>query len=249
MIRLDNLSFAYPQQPVLSGLTAVFTPGRLHVVLGGNGVGKTTLIGLLAGRLKPARGCVRLSENILHTLPVEILARRLALVTQRQPLTELTVIDYLLLGRKPYLGWRVGAADREVVFMVLRELALEPLALRPLSRLSGGELQKCAIARALVQQPKILLLDEATSNLDLKNQLAMMDIIRRETRERSLVTIITLHDLNLALRFGDHFFLLKDQRFLAQGDRSVLTDDNLSRLYEVNIRVFKDVEGNLSVVV
>ena len=103
--------------------------------------------------------------------------------------------------------------------------------------MSGGELQKTALARALVQEPEILLLDEPTSSLDLKNQHEVMEIIVRETTTRNLTTIITLHDVNLALRFAKSFLLMKERKILAFGGLEVMTQKHLSELYEIKVQL------------
>ena len=105
--------------------------------------------------------------------------------------------------------------------------------------MSGGELQKTIIGRVLVQKPEILLLDEPTSNLDLKNQIEVMDIVKQETDEHELTTIITMHDINLALRYASSFTLLKDNRILAFGGMEVITSDNLSVLFGIQVKLYR----------
>ena len=238
-VELKDLSFDYGGRPVLENISSRLTAGRIHAVLGVNGAGKSTLIKLLAGFLKPLGGSVFLDEENLDGLSLNQIARRVAYVPQQQQLSDLTVSDYLLLGRKPHLRWQPGSADEEIVFAILEKLHLKSLALRPLYKLSGGELQKTAIARALVQEPKILLLDEPTSSLDLKNQLEVMEIIVRETIDSNLTTIITLHDVNLALRFAESFLLMKERKVLAFGGLEIMTQENLSELYDIKVQLHK----------
>ncbi len=236
-VKFKDLSFAYGGQPVLEKISCQLTASRIHAVLGVNGAGKSTLIKLLAGFLKPADGSIFLDDDNLNELPLNEIAKRIAYVPQQQQLSDLTVSDYLLLGRKPHLRWLNSSADEAIVFAILEKLHLTHLALRPLYKLSGGELQKTALARALVQEPEILLLDEPTSSLDLKNQHEVMEIIVRETTTRNLTTIITLHDVNLALRFAESFLLMKERNILAFGGLEVMTLKNLSELYEIKVQL------------
>jgi len=201
-IELKDLSFDYGRKSVLEKISCQLKTGRVHAVLGVNGAGKSTLIKLLAGFLKPADGSVFLDNDNLNGLSLNQIARHIAYVPQQQLFCDLTVSDYILLGRRPHLRWLNGSADEAIIFAILEKLHLNHLALRPLHKLSGGELQKTTIARALVQEPEILLLDEPTSSLDLKNQLEVMEIIVSETINRNLTTIIRLHDVNRALRFA-----------------------------------------------
>ena len=114
---------------------------------------------------------------------------------------------------------------------------LEDYALRYTKELSGGELQKVAIARSLAQEPQILLLDEPTNNLDLKNQMAIMKIIKNISRSQNISSIMVTHDLNLALRFSDKFIMLKDGMIFSEGDNEVINSKNIQEVYGVNAYV------------
>ena len=243
-VELKDLSFDYGGRQVLEKISGQLTAGCVHAVLGVNGAGKSTLIKLLAGFLKPVSGSVLLDQDNLNELSLNQIARRIAYVPQQQQLSDLTVSDYLLLGRKPHLRWQPGSDDEAIIFAILEKLHLKSLALRPLYKLSGGELQKTAIARALVQEPEILLLDEPTSSLDLKNQIEVMEIIVRETTVSNLTTIISLHDINLALRFAKSFLLMKEKKILAFGGLEVMTEEHLSELYEIKVQLH-ELEGGM----
>ncbi len=238
-VKFKDLSFDYAGRSVLEKISCSLTAGHVHAVLGVNGAGKSTLIKLLAGFLKPAGGSIFLDDDNLNKLSLNQIAKRIAYVPQQQQLSDLTVSDYLFLGRKPYLRWQADSSDEAIVFTILEKLHLNHLALRPLHKLSGGELQKTALARALVQEPEILLLDEPTSSLDLKNQHEVMEIIVRETTTRNLTTIITLHDVNLALRFAESFLLMKERKILAFGGLEIMTQKNISELYDINVQLHK----------
>ncbi|AGK60447.1 hypothetical protein Asulf_00420 [Archaeoglobus sulfaticallidus PM70-1] len=105
--------------------------------------------------------------------------------------------------------------------------------------MSGGELQKVVIARALAQEPKILLLDEPTNNLDLKNQIELMDILRRIAEERKISAILTMHDLNLASIYADRIIMVKNGRIVANGGSEVLNEKNIRQVYGISVSVFE----------
>jgi len=141
----------------------------------------------------------------------------------------------------------MGSEDYEVAERIIQQLGLAHLAMRPVSDLSGGELQKVVIARALAQAPEILLLDEPTSNLDLKNQLEVMGLIRRIVRGQGLSALVAIHDLNMALRFADSFLFLKDQRIHAISSGEDLTSEMIRQVYGVEVAL-GDVGGHTVVV-
>jgi iron complex transport system ATP-binding protein len=126
-----------------------------------------------------------------------------------------------------------------VVDQTIEQMGLSPLALRPVSDLSGGEAQKVMIARALAQSPSILLLDEPTSNLDLKNQMEVMALVRSVVKTRGLMAIVAIHDLNLAVRFADRFLFVKDHRVHALATRDELCADTIAQVYGIEVLIEK----------
>jgi iron complex transport system ATP-binding protein len=123
------------------------------------------------------------------------------------------------------------------VHRILALLELDAYSLRYLDELSGGELQKVVIARALAQEPDLLLVDEPTSNLDLKNQLEVVRIIKKVVKSQQIAAIVTMHDLNLAIRFADKFILLKDGTVFAAGGIEVMTPENVESVYSVPVTI------------
>lgn len=238
MLEIEQLSFGYPQRgarPVLDRLDLMAAGGELLAVLGPNGVGKSTLLKLIAGLLPAAPGRLQLDGHDLAPLSRRARARRIAYLPQITATAEVSVFEAVLLGRLPHLGLRPSARDLVLVETLLRDLDLAALSGRRVTRLSGGELQKVVIARALVQEPRLLLLDEPVNHLDLRNQLAVLRSIQALARERALITLIVLHDLNLALRFADRFLLLGPGAVVQSGGMEALTPAAVQTAYGVEV--------------
>ncbi len=234
-ITVKGLSFSYNSKPVLKNLSFDVRAGEVVFIVGPNGSGKTTLLKCIAGILKP-RGAV-LVEGL--NLSGKDLAKRLAYVPQRSDVAFLTVFDIILLGRKPHMGFRPGKEDYEVVREVITLMDLDELAFRRVDELSGGEVQKVMIARALAQKPRILLLDEPTNNLDVRNQIEIMRLIRKIAKESGISVVSTMHDLNLASLYADRILMLKDGEIFAEGGLEVLTKENIRAVYGIDVEVVR----------
>jgi len=237
ILAVDGVEFSYSSRPVLRNIKFEVERGEFFAILGNNGAGKSTLLKCLNRVLKPQRGAIFLEKNDLFALSRREVARSLGYVAQRHESTRFTVFDAVLLGRKPHIRWGTTARDLEVVRKVLAILGLEEFSLRYLDELSGGELQKVIIARALAQEPRVLLLDEPTSNLDLRNQLEVLKTVKSAVREQNLAAVVVMHDLNLALRFADKFLLLKNRTIFACGGMEIMTPENIASVYGVPVTV------------
>lgn len=237
ILSVRGLAFRYPSRLVLQNINLEVLQGECLAVLGTNGVGKSTLLKCLNRILKPQMGVVLIEKDEADRLSRRELAKRIGYVSQRHEGGRCNVFDAVLLGRKPYIKWDVSRYDFEVVQRVLKLLGMEDYALRYLDELSGGELQKVVLARALAQEPKLLLLDEPTSNLDLKNQLEVIRVIGEVVQTQQIAAIVTMHDLNLAIRFADKFMLMKDGAVFAAGGIEVMTPENVESVYSVPVTV------------
>lgn len=237
-----GIHFSYNSHPVLSDITFSLESGQIMGLLGVNGAGKSTLLKCLNRILQPQRGTVCVADEDILGMPRKQVARRFGYVPQRHPETRLTVFESVLMGRKPHLRWSVGRDDYARVEEILHQIGIDGLAMRPVADLSGGELQKVVIARALAQSPRILLLDEPTSNLDVKNQLEVMGLIRRIVETGSVSALVAIHDLNIAMRFADRFLFLKDHRIHAVAARQELTAETIRQVYDIDVALV-DVGG------
>ncbi|QGP93874.1 Ferric enterobactin transport ATP-binding protein FepC [Neomoorella glycerini] len=232
---VDGVQFSYSSRPVLREISFTVARGEFLAILGNNGAGKSTLLKCLNKILKAERGTILIEKDNLCQLSRLDVARKIGYVAQRGESSRVTVFDAVLLGRKPHIKWDVSSQDLEVVHRVLRLLDLGELSLRYLDELSGGELQKVVMARALAQEPRVLLLDEPTSNLDLKNQLEVLRTVKKAVREQNLAAVVVMHDLNLALRFADKFLLLKNHTVFACGGEEIMTPENIASVYGVPV--------------
>jgi iron complex transport system ATP-binding protein len=246
ILDVSGIRFSYNSHPVLDGVGFTLEKGQVLAVLGVNGAGKSTLLKCLNRVLRPQGGSALLDGEELLSMSPQAVARRVGYVPQRHPDTLLNVYEAVLLGRKPHMGWTVSDADRQTVETVLGRMGLSAMALRPVRDLSGGEAQKVVIARALAQSPRVLLLDEPTSNLDLKNQLEVMGLIREIVSDGGLSAVVSIHDLNLALRFADMFLFLKDHRVHALVSKDGLTADTIGEVYGVPVAL-EEVAGRTMV--
>ena len=217
ILNVQDLSFRYNSHPVLQDVRCEAAPGEIVAILGPNGAGKTTLLRCLNAMLVPHKGTVMLGGRDLLALSRREIAQSMAYVPQHIEPPRMTAFDAILLGRRPWIGWDIRRDDILKVQAIIDQLGLGDLALRHVDAMSGGELQKVAIARALVQEPSVLLLDEPTSSLDLKNQHAIMRFIRSIVQVHHLTALMTMHDLNLALHYADKFVLLKEGTVFGAG--------------------------------
>ena len=235
ILDVQGVEFSYPGRPVLEDITFSLKSGEILAILGKNGTGKTTLLKCINRILKPSGGVVLIDEASTDDLSRKELAQQIAYVEQNRVGSRATVFNTVLLGRKPYIRWDVTQKDLEIVSQALATLGLTDYALRYLDELSGGELQKVTIARALAQQPQLLLMDEPTSSLDLKNQLEVLNLIEEISHQQGIAVAVAMHDLNLALRYADRFILLKDGEIFAAGDVEVITPENIEKVYAVPV--------------
>jgi len=205
-LKVRDVEFSYKnERALLEDIQMNVDVNEILTILGPNGVGKTTLLKCINGLLKTKKGTILVEEEDLSKMNRKEVAKRIGYVPQRADVTKITVFDSVLLGRKPHITWDISQKDVQITKDVINRLGLSELSLKYIDEISGGELQKVQIARALVQQPKVLLLDEPTSSLDLCNQHQIMSTLVDVVKNNDLTAILTLHDINLALRYSDKF--------------------------------------------
>jgi len=251
MIDVKNISYSYGGKDgdeVLKDISFDVRPGEIVGILGTNGAGKSTLITCLCRIRTPKTGSVYVGSQDIFKMKRIDMARMISYVAQKNEISQMTVFDSVLLGRKPHMKLSVSGEDIDICERVINQIGIAEFKLRDIDKLSGGEQQKAMLARALVQQPKLLLLDEPTSNLDPKNQYEMLALVRKMALESNASVLMVLHDINLALRYCDRFLFLKSGEVYRYGDESIVTCQTIMDVYSVDSTIV-EIKGRKTVVI
>jgi len=247
IITVENLTFYYDSMPALRDGSVKISCGKLAIVLGPNGSGKTTFLKCLCRLLRPKVGYVYFDDQLIWEMELKFFAQQVGYVPQiHLPSFPYRVIDVVVSGRTPYLSALEvpSKKDYEVARRALELIECGHLAERLYTQLSGGELRLVLIARALAQEPKVLLLDEPTSNLDFKNKIVVMTVLR-DLAKRGLSIIVTEHDPNIAAMFSDEVMLMKDGKIVAYGEpHEVISEDTMKSLYGVDVEAISLSDGD-----
>ncbi len=242
ILSLENIHFRYyPDDPnVLSNLSLEIPAGKVTAILGPNGTGKTTLLHILLGLLKPLKGVVKVSGKSHKGYSRRELSQMIGLVPQFESIPfNFSVFEYVLLGRSPYLKplQLPGSEDVRITEEALLAAGIDHLRNKPVNEISGGERQLVHISRVLTQQTQILLLDEPTAHLDLENQNRILSLLKQMSSLGN-TAVLTTHDPNAAIFAADYFVLMNRGKIAAQGNLDeVITAENLSMIYRTPIRV------------
>ncbi len=239
-----NVYYAIGDTPILNGVNFELGAGEFVGLIGPNGAGKSTLLKVMSGLWTGAHGQIELLQRPLRSYRTRDTARLVAHVPQMTNLEfPFTAREVVLMGRSPHLHrFQIESPhDRAVADTALQTTGALHLADRLANTLSGGEQQRIVIARALAQEPRILLLDEPTSNLDIKHQVAVLEMARGLAHEQGLGVVAAIHDLGLAARYCDRLALMVSGQIIADGTpESVLTPVRLAEAFEISAQVYRD---------
>lgn len=219
-IRYEHISFSYRKGvPFMEGLAAAIPAGAVTSIVGPNGCGKSTLVKLAAGLLRPTAGRVDVAGRDTGTLAPRERAQLMAVLAQTSHIPPMTVEALVACGRQPYLGWggRLGADDRAAVEAAMERAGVARFHNMDLRQLSGGERQRAHVARTLAQETDLIVLDEPTTYLDISACHDLMILVRDLNRREGKTVAMVIHDLDLALRYSDFLVVMQRGRVVAQG--------------------------------
>lgn len=240
MLEIKNLSAGYDGVDVIRNISLRLESGENLSIIGPNGCGKTTLLKAVAGVL-PFRGAVEIGGKPVSAMKHREISMKIAMLTQMSGLYfSYTVFDTVMMGRylhiKGSLFGLPAEEDKRHVMRCLEEVGLLAEKDREITKLSGGQLQRVFLARALAQQPEIILLDEPTNHLDLKYQIGLIEYLKKWASENNCAVVGVLHDINLAMQLSDKLLVMKDGEIAACGTADeVMTAGLLKRVYDIDV--------------
>jgi len=237
ILNIANLTFKYNSHSVLDDISFNVKKGEVLAILGPNGVGKTTLLKCINSILRRDKGNIYINNQNTFNMDVTEIAKQVSYVAQTSDIARLTAFDAILLGRRPHIKWRVSKDDIKKVDAVIKNLNLDHLALKYIDQMSGGELQKISIARAFVQETDLLLLDEPTSNLDLKNQAEVLGLVKAVVKGHNVAAVMTMHDLNTALRYSDKYLFLQNGSIFGAGNVNNISSKIVESVYGIPVEI------------
>lgn len=246
LLKMEGIRFKRGAREVLSGIDAAFEAGSFTAIVGPNGVGKSTLMEILAGHLEPEGGTAWLKgAPVLKQNPKGV-ARKLAMVAQSHEVRfAFSVREVVMMGRHPWID-RFGSPTDDDYLRVEKAMAsadIQHLADRSITEVSGGERQRTLFARALAQDTPVLILDEATSNLDMKHTLSLLSVVKERVRTEKICAVGVFQDINTAALYCDRFLFLKEGRVHVTGTPSeTLTPETFADVFGVKTRVMVDEE-------
>ncbi|MBR5418150.1 MAG: ABC transporter ATP-binding protein [Clostridiales bacterium] len=244
-IEVKSLSYqpGSAKKPILSDVSYTFSEGHMTALLGPNGSGKTTLLKHILAQIKCPEGAVLIDGKDTNDYFPKERSRKISWVPQNSNGdSAFSVEEVVLMARYPYKGTWDGDSEEDVKIAeeAMRTVGVLELRNRNFLSLSGGERQRTLIARALAQTTPWILLDEPTSNLDIKHQIAIMDVLHKRVQKGDLSVVVVMHDFNMVERFCDRAILLKDGKVVNKGEtREVMTAERISSVYETGFDIIE----------
>ena len=234
--KISNYSCGYPGKFVLDDISFEISKGDFVGIIGPNGSGKTTLFKGISGELPTMKGSCTLKGELVQSMSLKERAQNLAVVTQNIEVGNMTVEEYVLMGRMPYrkqFQFFETAGDIAIATKYMDLTGVTRLRDKNMNALSGGEQQLAGIARALAQEPQLLLLDEPTSHLDITHQVQILNLIRRLSEELKLTVLMIIHDLNLAGEYCDSLIMMQKGTVRKKGSpHEVLNYADIEAVYD-----------------
>lgn len=246
VLQIDNISFGYKENLILKDISFSINRGEFISIIGPNGSGKTTLIKAVSKFITPQKGDIYLNGDNIQGMSGRELAKYIAVVMQSADPVAMSVEDYVLLGRLPFMEKFQFFETRKDIETARKYMAFTnilKLKTARMNEISGGERQLASIARALTQSPSLLVLDEPTSHLDITHQVQILDLISYLKQELSLTVIMVLHDLNLAAEYSDRLILLNKKNntiFKTGTPEKVITESSIHEVYDTRVLVEKN---------
>lgn len=240
-LKAENLSIYRGQLCVADNIALKLEKGKVYAVLGPNGAGKSSLIKTLFGEL-PYKGTITFDDLTLNRKHPMQWRKKIGYMPQDSVLdASLSALEVVLLGQLEKLGMHISDEQLQNAINIMERLHITHLAQQDVLSLSGGQRQMVMFAQVLLKNPKILLLDEPVSALDMHHQCILLEEVRKHTHENKLITLMILHDLNLASQFADELILLAHGKIQAQGSaQHVLQQQLIEKIYRVHTTLFHE---------
>ncbi len=240
----ENLTSGYEKQVVIQDISFSLKEREFIGLVGPNGAGKSTLLRVLNRILGIWEGKLTFKGKNLEEYSIKELAKEIAFLPQNiETPFSYTVEEFILLGRYPYFDYfgRYNSQDKKILEEIMNLTDILSLKDKKINHLSGGEKQRVFLAQTLIQEPKLLLLDEPVAHLDIKHQIEILDLIKRENQEKGITTIVVLHDLNLASEYCERIILVSEGKIYKIGTpEEIITYQNLEEVYKTVVVVEKN---------
>ncbi|WP_044417428.1 ABC transporter ATP-binding protein [Halarcobacter anaerophilus] len=238
MLEIKDLNVKLKKETLLEDINLKLLSGELNIIIGPNGAGKSTFLKSLIKIVDIYKGEIFLDNRNLTKSSINELSKDIAYMAQFNQNSNLNTIDVLEISRRKHSGFTLKNRDHDLIEEIIKEFELQKFLHRNIDTLSGGERQKIFLAAAIIQEPKVLLLDEPISHLDPKNQIEMLEIIKRKTKENNFITITVLHDLQNALHYANKIIMLKNKRVIDFQDSINVDEKMVSKLFEIPCKLF-----------
>ncbi len=239
LIEFRGVSFVYGDdiKELINNVSFCVSSGEFDSLIGLNGAGKTTLLKLLTAQLFPDKGNIFIKGKEIHDYSENELAKIIAFVPQDYSSNlPFSVFDFVASGRTPFMNFFgvPKSSDIDVIEKYLDLLQISKLQKSSITEISGGELRRAMIARALVQEPEVILLDEPNAHLDIEHQLAIFKLLEKLNLENGITILTVSHDLNLTAMFSQNVLFLQNGSLLKSTSKEFLTRKNISKYFHVN---------------